>query len=237
MNPADPRSELFRSSWPLYDVVIGANYMFHREIAAEVGRVVAGFSGCGGYAVLDLGCGNARSLVAALHDNPPAQYVGVDVSRPALDEAAVLLSGLPQVRLIEQDMLAYAEALAAQGEKFDLIHSSFAMHHQDATDKARLFQAMAGALAPGGSVLLVDVVRGPGQSRERYLESYLRVVEREWRMLSADQMRELREHVTACDFPETLAELARMARDAGLGEARLLARYQQHHVILFRQSP
>ena len=57
-------------------------------------------------------------------------------------EAATVLRGLPEVCLVERDMLDHARELAAQGRTFDLIHSSFAMHHLSSADKAHLFRAM-----------------------------------------------------------------------------------------------
>ncbi len=236
MSSAEARAEFFRSSWSLYDVVIRENYMFHREIQAVAGRVVMEYAGRGGYAVLDLGCGSARGLAAALRAVPPALYVGVDLSRPALDDAAVELSGLPSVRLHEWDMLACAEALEGRDDRFDLVYSGFAMHHFSATDKARLFRAISTTLSPGGSFLLVDVVREPGQSREAYLEGYVGVVEATWTALNRGQVGQVLEHVSACDFPETPADLADMAREAGLGACRTLARHGQHHVILFQRE-
>ena len=76
MNNADARTELFRSSWSLYDTVIAANYMFHREIESAVAGVMGGSTG--GCSLLDLGCGNARGLAAMLRAAPPRLYVGVD---------------------------------------------------------------------------------------------------------------------------------------------------------------
>ena len=159
------------------------------------------------------------------------------MSRPALDQAAVELAGLPQVRLQEEEMLACVERFAGEGQRFDWVHSSFAVHHLGTADKGRLFQAVARVLAPGGGFLLVDVVRDAAQSREAYLETYLKTMDDEWLELSLEQRREAREHITAFDFPETLAELSGLARAAGFHEARLLGKYREHQVMLFRKAP
>ncbi|MCC7373994.1 MAG: class I SAM-dependent methyltransferase [Verrucomicrobiales bacterium] len=235
MSSVDARTEIFRSSWSLYDAIIGMNYMFHREIESTVGQVIRGIGERGDYSVLDLGCGNARGLSNPLRAMPPRRYVGVDLSRPALDQAAEELKALPSVDLREQDMLASVEELGGQSRAFDLIHSAFAMHHLSASDKARLFRAMSRMLTSAGISLLVDVVRDVGQSREAYLADYLGMVDAEWTRLSAEQIGQVRDHVSAFDYPETLEALVRMARDAGFEEARTLARHRQHHVILFQR--
>ena len=62
MSQPDPRTEIFRSSWSLYDAILGENYMFHREIHAVVRDVIALRAARGPYSLVDLGCGNARGL-------------------------------------------------------------------------------------------------------------------------------------------------------------------------------
>lgn len=237
MEQADARTEIFRSSWSLYDAILGWNYMFHREIEVAVRAALRPNSPPHDYALLDLGCGNARGLVALLRDAPPRRYVGVDLSRPALDQAAEVLRELPAVELREQDMLACVEEFAGAGTRFEVIHSAFALHHLSSSDKARLFQALARTLTPGGVVVLVDVVRDARQSREAYLEAYLGMVQTEWRALTAEQVTQVRDHVQAYDFPETLETLATTARAAGLDDCRVLGAYRQHHVLQFQVSP
>lgn len=234
VSTTDARTELFRSSWSLYDTVIAANYMFHREIRSVVARLLGGsVRGC---SLLDLGCGNARGLAVLLRAAPPRLYVGVDVSRPALDQAAVELAGLPEVRLLEVDMLACVDRLAGEGQRFAWVYSAFALHHLSTADKGRLFHAVARVLAPGGGFLLVDVVRDAGQSREAYLAEYLKTVEEQWLELSPEQRREVREHVTAYDFPETLADLSGLAQAASFTPADSLGDFREHHVMLFRKG-
>ena len=234
MSTTDARTELFRSSWSLYDTVIAANYMFHREIESVVAKVVG--RSIRGSSLLDLGCGNARGLAALLRSAPPQLYVGVDLSRPALEQAAVELAGLPQVRLQEEDMLACVERFADEGQRFDWVYSSFAMHHLNTADKGRLFQAVARVLAPRGCFLLVDVLRVADQSRQAYLDAYLKTVDEQWLELSREQRQEVRQHVTAYDFPETLAELSALAQAAGFTPAELMGEFREHHVMVFRKT-
>lgn len=233
MRTYDPRTELFRASWSLYDTVIAENYMYHREIESVAEKVLN--ENAHGGSLLDLGCGNARGLAAILRKTKPRLYVGVDVSRPALDQASAELAGLPEVRLLEEDMLACVDQFRVVGQRFDFVHSSFAVHHLTTTDKERLFQSVAQVLTPAGGFLLADLVRAVGQSREDYLKVYLRTVDSEWLALNAEQRREVREHVTAFDFPETVPDLTRMAQAAGFQEAALLGEFREHQVMLFRK--
>ncbi|MBN8249236.1 MAG: methyltransferase domain-containing protein [Verrucomicrobia bacterium] len=234
MTPAAASAEIFRCSWSLYDTIVAHDYMAHREIQERVAPVLAGRAAQGPYTLLDLGCGNARWLGDTLRLSPPARYLGVDLSRAALDEAAVHLRALRSVRLLEQDLLACVQGTAPAS--FDVVYSGFAVHHLGAADKQRLFEAVRAVLTPAGEFLLVDVVREEGQSREQYLENYLAMVRSQWTSLGPEQYEEVARHITAHDFPETQSALEGMAREAGFDGMALLGRFGAHQVLRFARS-
>lgn len=233
MSTNHPSSEIFRSAWSLYDEVVQANYLFHREIHEVIRGCFNRYAQPGDYALLDLGCGNARFLSQTLVTCPPSRYVGVDLSSAALEQAGVALSFLPRVDWIEQDMIAAAEEMVLTGSRFDWVYSGFAVHHLPEDGKGRLFQALKSLLLPGGTFLLVDVVRDPGQSRDQYLEEYVKMVSEEWVRLDSCQRQQVLEHVTCHDYPETLETLQHLARDAGMGSFNPLGRFRQNRVIAF----
>ena len=221
---------LFRQAWTLYDTITAMNYMFHREIYSLVAAVLKQRHGGGPYSLLDLGCGNARFMAPCFAEAPPSRYDGVDLSAAALQEAREHLAALKQVTLHHQDMLHAARQADAA---FDVIFTSFAVHHLDAEEKQQLFHACAARLAPGGMLMMVDIVREENQSREEYLERYLETMRARWTQVRPDHLEEACAHVAAFDFPETLSSLARMASAAGLSQMQLLQRHDQHHVIAF----
>lgn len=221
---------LFRQAWTLYDTITAMNYMFHREIYALIADVLRQRHGGSPYSLLDLGCGNARFMAPCFQAAPPGRYDGVDLSAAALEEAREHLSSLQQVTLHHQDMLQATRQVEAA---FDVIFTSFAVHHLDAETKQQLFHACAARLVPGGALIMVDVVREEGQSREEYLESYLGTMRTRWTEVRPDHLEEACTHVAAFDFPETLSGLGRMAAEAGLSQTRLLQRHDQHHIIVF----
>ncbi|MDP4584328.1 MAG: class I SAM-dependent methyltransferase [Verrucomicrobiales bacterium] len=229
----DDCTTLFRRSWSLYDAITAGNYMFHREFYGEIAAIVSDRGQAGDYTLLDLGCGNARFLSPCLRAAPPLSYTGVDLSPTALAEAHDYLAGLDGVSLHEDDMVEFARR-AGEGS-FDIVFSGYAMHHLDEADKARLLSACSAALAPGGSFLLIDVLREDGQSREDYLTAYLGMMRGEWTAVPAEMIEEACNHVAAHDQPSSLAELSALAEEAGLGRITLLANYRQHHLIRFER--
>lgn len=181
----DDNTALFRKAWTLYDALSEKNYMFHREIYAQITTLLQQRHAQGPYHLLDLGCGNARFLAPCLKAAPPASYDGVDLSASALDEARTYLNGIANTAIHHKDML---KAVEDTDSAFDVIFTGFAVHHLDAADKQRLFTACAERLAPGGQFILVDVVREEGQSREHYLDGYLNCMRTQWTEVLPDTL-------------------------------------------------
>lgn len=106
--------------------------------------------------VLDVGAGTGNWLEAharALGDR--VELVGVDPSEPMLARARQKLSGVPLV-------VASAEALPFPDRSFDYVVSRFAFHHF--TDKPRALDELTRVVAPGGALMLANIVpeRMPG---------------------------------------------------------------------------
>jgi len=227
---SDDETALFRTSWSLYDALSAKNYMFHREIYALVADMLSRRHAAGPYSLLDLGCGNTRFLASCLKVAPPSRYDGVDLSAAALDEARDHLQGLQNVVLHCRDML---QAVREASMACDVIFTGFAVHHLDTEQKQQLFHACAAKLVPGGSFIMVDVVREEEQTREQYLEAYLHTMRTRWTAIRPADLDAACDHVAAYDFPESVLSLTRMAEAAEFRESRLVDRFEQHHVMVF----
>lgn len=221
---------LFERAWGLYDAIAAGNHMSHRELYPPVADHLRRRSEQGAYSLLDLGCGDARFLAPCLQASPPSAYTGVDLSEAALSLARSRLSHLPSARCLREDMVRHlAESQAAT----DVIFSSYALHHLATSDKRAAFRHAARLITPGGSMLLIDVVREPGQSREDYIDDYLRRIRDDWKGLTREMVDEACAHVASFDHPESLATLDTLALDAGLSAGRLHAKFGPHTLVEF----
>lgn len=233
MTSSTPTS-IFTRSWSVYDLITRYNYMFHQELYAEVHAVLRLRYDRGPYSLLDLGCGNARYLASCLKQYPPLVYEGVDLSETALGEAREYLAGLSgQVILTHGDMLS---AIESTHTIWDVIFTGFAVHHMTSSDKARFFRAAERCLAANGWLIMVDVVREENQSRESYLDQYLKFMREKWNQVPPGQLEEACTHVHDHDYPECLSALQSMAAEAGLNSVRVVARHAQHHMLLFSRT-
>lgn len=96
--------------------------------------------------VLDLGSGDGRLLDLVLRAQPAALGVAIDFSPPMLERLRQRFDGTERVQIIAHNL---EDALPSLG-LFDVIVSSFAIHHVDHERKRQLYEEIWNALAGGG---------------------------------------------------------------------------------------
>jgi ubiquinone/menaquinone biosynthesis C-methylase UbiE len=109
--------------------------------------------------VLDLGTGDGRLLAIVLDEHPNAQSVALDFSEPMLEAAGRRFSERTNALLVRHDM---RRPLPAQRlGKFDLVISSFAIHHLSHRDKRRIYGEVFQMITPGGTFWNLEHVASP----------------------------------------------------------------------------
>ena len=96
--------------------------------------------------ILDLGAGDGRLLALLRLKHPQVQSVAVDLSPIMLEAARVRFAGDPLAQVIEHDL---AKPLPNLGS-FDVVISSFAIHHCSHARKHALYAEIFALLEPGG---------------------------------------------------------------------------------------
>lgn len=201
----------FNQQWQTYHRVLSHNYMKHRELATLLNDyLLATFPRA--YSLLDLGCGDASFSVEALRGTPLASYVGVDLSQPALDLAAVMLREIRcRQHLLHGEISAVASDLLAQNRSFDAILASFSIHHLSLDAKDQLIGTLRSLLNPGGVFLMIDLVARSGETRGQFLKRYITGVRSTWTALEDDEIESIAEHIESCDFPESCETFRKLA--------------------------
>ena len=107
--------------------------------------------------VLDLGTGDGRLLSLIARDRPGIVGVGLDVSEPMLQAADERFADDGRITLREHDL---AEPLPALG-RFDVVVSSFAIHHLEHARRRSLYGEILDLLEPGGVFANLEHVASP----------------------------------------------------------------------------
>ncbi|MBX7246331.1 MAG: class I SAM-dependent methyltransferase [Candidatus Sumerlaeaceae bacterium] len=221
----------FFDAWDLYDRVLDHNYMFHDELYASLATALDARFVNRPFSILDLGCGSARHLARTLVPHTITRYTGCDISDVALAHARRNLAPLDcPVELNQTDLL---QGILQGDTRYDVIFSSYALHHLDTAAKAQFFQHARNRLAPGGILVLIDIAREEHQDLAAYLDAYCGWIQADWDALPQNGLDYIFDHIRNNDYPESPSALKAMAQSAGFTRSETLQSARWHHLWTF----
>ncbi len=156
---------------------------------------------------------------------------------PAGPESGEDVAAAPfDVALIETDLLRYlTDAATRDAPRSDLILTGYVIHHLSVEEKQRFFTRCREALAPAGSLVFYDLFRRPRETRDQCVAAYTGLIAARWGLVG-EALENTCRHVREHDFPETLATISAIARDAGFvepGVERFVAADGFHRLLCF----
>jgi SAM-dependent methyltransferase len=227
-------TQTFFDEWSTYNDVLAHNYMLHDDIYLKVQTFFDARFGDRCFSLLDLGCGSALHLAKALKGRCVRRYVGYDLSEVALAEASRNLAALGcPVELRCGDL---RQGLSIVNERFDVVFSSFALHHLASPEKFDFFRFASQTISDTGILLLIDTMRSEDESRDVYLERYCAWLGSRCQTLGPQAVDLLLAHIRSCDFPETESDIITMAERAGLSCAGEISRLGWHSGLWFKHK-
>ena len=118
--------------------------------------------------VLDLGSGDGRLLDLVLRARPSAHGVAVDFSPAMLNQLNARFGATSNADVVDHDLKIPLPFLGT----FDVVVSSFAIHHLSHGRKRRLYEEIWTVLEPGGIFTnLEHVASASPNTHERFLQS------------------------------------------------------------------
>ena len=211
---APPGIAAFFQGWQLYQSVVQNNLMEHRQIGTALRSVFESLDP--ELSVLDLGCGDSSMAIKALEGLRVSSYTGVDLTAPALEIARANFRGTYSATWVHANMVDY---IARCDQQFDVIMTSFAMHHLPADIKQAWLIDIAKHLTPSGRLLLVDTCCPAGMSRDETVQTYLDLIA-DWPLSPADKAT-IATHMWSSDFPESEAFMDAALTCAGLNHTTI----------------
>lgn len=200
-----------------------------------------------GCRVMDLGCGDAwlpirllsgsqtttataaasaaasASASASALATPPvsvSRFVGVDLSAPALEFAkrnAQAAGWTDCCDWVLGDISEISVAPVHDSEKFDIIVSSFAIHHLKTKEsKAKLLSGIYDRLAPGGLFLWADVYDYIGNGdRSRLMARWKEKIVEGYHGIPQEERDRIWDHASNHDWPESKPTMQSLLEGAG----------------------
>ena len=189
--------------------------------------------------ILDLGVGTGAFSLKLLERYSNSEVVAIDGSSSMLELARARLGEYAQrVEFVVSDFRAIPATLL-EPDTFDVVISSYALHHLDADDKGSVLRSVVAALRTGGWLLNADLVVANSPDVEERIQE-IRVDAVTERAPTDDQrfsspaatrqhLRELEE--AEQDQPLTLSEDLRVIRGAGIRNAEVIWKEFREAVI------
>jgi tRNA (cmo5U34)-methyltransferase len=123
---------------------------------AEGEAVLLSFVPCTSKRILDLGTGDGRLLALLRSHCPDATLVGLDFSPTMIDAASARFCNDPCIEIRNHDLNTTLPA-----ERYDVVVSSFAIHHCTHSRKRSLYSEIYELLEPGGIFCNLEHVSSP----------------------------------------------------------------------------
>lgn len=205
--------EQFQKQWATYQKLVDSDSVSHKEVGAILHDALVAIPAP--FAFLDIACGDAGMMKAALSGTKVAHYHGIDLSEPALALAATNLAGVPFK--VEFDHRDFVTALTRRPEPADAAWCGLSIHHLSTDGKRDLLKAINGSISD--FLMIYEPTLNDGETRDEYLERFRRVNRPAWSFLTDDEWNQIDQHVTRCDYPETSATWVALGREAGFSDA------------------
>ncbi len=188
---------------------------------------------------LDLGVGTGVFSKRLLEKYPNSKVVAIDGAASMLELAESRLGGLAQrVEWVLSDFQTMS-AMLTTSEAFDVVISSYALHHLNAQEKLASLKWVVQAINPAGWFLNADIVVAEVPDVERRIQELRveavtdRAPVEDKRFCSTDATRQFLDDLEATeqDQPQTLAEDIRILREAGIANAEVFWKEYREAVI------
>lgn len=225
--------EDYFSKLDVYSKVVKNNYMFHREMYGTLKTHIERNLSENEFRILDLGSGNAFFMAQVLENTSISSYTAYDLSKESLEEAKLNLGKINcKKEFVIKDLSK--EFLDSQfKEKYDLIWSSYALHHLSLENKKHFFKRCFNLLEKNSSFILVDIINNIG-SREDWFNSYKIGVDKNWNALSSDDKNYVCNHVYNFDYPESLNTIEKIAMESGFLDRKILFQQDLYCCVEFK---
>lgn len=119
---------------------------------------------------LDLGIGTGYFTEQFLHHYPNSHVVAVDGARTMVDLAKARLGALANKVDFRIGDFRHLKQLVVKAKAFDVVYSSYALHHLNRNDKQAVVDQSLEILRPGGWFLNADLIVAESPQIERRLQ-------------------------------------------------------------------
>lgn len=229
----DP-TQIFIRNWEIYQKVIKQNYMKHKELGKASQKHLQDYSQYTPIRMLDIGCGDAKQISEQIKPLNLVAYTGFDLSEQATQ---IAFKNFAVFDIKAEFQIGRMEELIKTDQgTYNVIYSSFAIHHLTDDKKAEIIQDCYAKLDKRGLFILIDIKRQPKQSIEEYKKSYAQWISEDWHALNEDEKDAIIDHLNSCDIPVETKSYVEYAQYAGFNLLEEVNVDSRHALLAFEKN-
>lgn len=215
-----------------YSKILRYNYMFHKDMSERLEHFLKNNFQNKSFDFLDIGCGDASYISKVLNHTNISSYTALEVSQEAIENAK---HNLGRINCLKNLIASDASKKFPNLDKgFDIIWSSYAMHHFNFKEKESFFEQCLNYLKEKSCLIIVDLINNY-QNREECIISLKKYWEEKWVNLDQDDLNFLIEHVSTSDYPETIEKLFEIAKSIGFKHSELDYKIDHYAFMVFKK--
>jgi len=208
MKKTPSSSQYFNDNWQRYQETLKANSLYHREMYEAIKSFLIKHVLNKEFSFVDVGCGDASAILPYLSDIGLNHYIGIDAAADVLKLAESNFNVLDISKQFICDNMF--EAIPKLPGSYDVIFSSYALHHLTTQQKEDFLKSCQDKLGSNGVIILVDGILKENQTREEWLEVLAHRM-KTTQNLSEEVLEERMQHPREDDYPEPISFFRKIA--------------------------
>ncbi len=202
-NDTNSASQYFNDNWKKYQAILETNTLYHREMMAALTAFLEQHFSDKPFSLVDVGCGDASVIHAVLKHQKLKSYTGIDAAEAVLELAEQHFADID----CEKSFICgnMQQAIKRLPGNYNIIYTSYAVHHLALTEKAAFLQDCYDKLEPNGYLVLIDGILRPGQTRESWLDALANRIQVTQDLTDEQINDRMNAHSRQADFPIEIA--------------------------------
>ncbi len=203
-------SAYFNKNWQRYQIMVSSNTLYNREMLSALQQFLSANFGDKAFSSVDVGCGDASTVVQILSKTAISKYIGIDEAEDVLKMAANTLAHLDcKKEFIADNMI---NAIPRLSEPVDIIFTSYTVHFLALKDKIDFIANCKAQLKSHGFLIMIDGIRQGNQTRDEWLDALQARMKATIPAITAAELANRMEYPRVDDFPESIKTFEKVAQ-------------------------
>lgn len=224
--------QMFQTQWSIYEKIIHKNYMYHQQILIAVEKILKDIGNNIPIQMLDLGCGDVSLISKILPHINLEGYTGFDLSASSLEIAKKNLQPVADKVLLKNETMENCFNLQTA---FNVVHSSYAIHHLQDNDKKKLIFNLIQIIPKEGIFIYIDIFKKADETLLEFKQRYINNINTYWDNIELDEKEIIFNHINESDFPTDISTIKNWLAEINIHVANIIQFDDCHSLVMIKK--